>query len=72
MANKACPTKFVRSAGAGRILGLTPAGVRLLRTTGKLQPAIVTEDGEALYDVETVEALRRQRESRRAAAGGAP
>lgn len=52
------------SAGAGRILNLTPAGVRALERRGEL-PAERTESGVRLFSRVDVERLARERAARR-------
>ena len=44
-----------------RVLGLTPAAVRLITKGGKLSAAAVTAHGTRLYHREDVECLRQQR-----------
>lgn len=58
---------LLKTYEVGRILGLTPGGVRAIRAKGRLRPVVVTADGTALYDPRDVEALRQQREAERAA-----
>ncbi len=61
-------------ADAARILGITPATIRLMVATGKLKVAVRTEGGIRLFRRADIERLATQRaeqaKARAVAAGG--
>lgn len=57
--------EYLTPADAGRILGLTPAGVRLAADTGRLRVAATTPNGGRLFLREDVEQLKRDRRAAR-------
>ena len=52
---------YLSVAEAGRVLGLTPAAVRMMERRGSLRPAARTEGGVRLFRRVDVEALGRRR-----------
>jgi hypothetical protein len=62
------PEVFLQSSDAGRVLGMTGAGVRRLTARGVLTPAARTVRGDRLYRPGDVERLAAERARRR---GGA-
>ena len=56
---------LMATADAARIIGVTPAMVRIYANTGKLPIAERTPGGIRLFRRRDVEAFRRQREERR-------
>lgn len=65
--------KFLTSADASRVLGLTPAAVRLIVNQGRLKVAAETESGIRLFRRADVERLARSRaKSRLSTDVGAP
>jgi excisionase family DNA binding protein len=60
---------YLSVADAAKLLGLTPAAVRLMIRTGKLAIAAKTVGGIQLFRREQVEQLARERAERLAAAG---
>lgn len=56
---------FLSTADAARILGVTPATVRLMVKRGDLPTAGATESGIRLFHKEDVEKLAMRREERR-------
>jgi excisionase family DNA binding protein len=60
---------FLSVADAAKLLGVTPATVRLMIRTGKLAITAKTEGGIQLFRREEVERLARVRAERLAAAG---
>jgi hypothetical protein len=61
----AAVAEFLTPADAGRILGLTPAGVRLAADSGRLRVAASTPNGGRLFLREDVEQLKRARSAAR-------
>jgi DNA-binding transcriptional MerR regulator len=53
--------EFLTPAEAGRILNLTPDGVRLAADTGRLRVAATTQSGRRLFLRDDVERFRRDR-----------
>lgn len=58
---EAVVAEFLTPADAARILGLTPAGVRLAAHDGRLRVAATTPSGVRLFLREDVEAFSRAR-----------
>jgi DNA-binding transcriptional MerR regulator len=52
---------LLTASDAARILGVTPAAVRLMHTTGKLKLAARTASGMRLFENEEVERLAAER-----------
>ena len=67
MANE--PRPLLASADAAKLLGVTPAAVRLMQKRGELLVAQKTEGGMHLYHRAEVERLAAQRAMRRASGG---
>ena len=67
-------TRFLSSADASRILGVTPATIRLMVRRGDLRTAAMTEGGIHLFRRRDVDALARRRAQRKPAGNesGAP
>lgn len=63
-ARSAAP-RFLSTAEAARVLGVTPAGVRLMVQRADLVAAAMTEGGVHLFRRRDVEALARRRAERR-------
>lgn len=61
--------RFLSSADASRLLGVTTATVRLMARRGDLPVAARTEGGIHLFRREDVEELAREREQHRKRAG---
>jgi len=59
---------FLTAADAGRILGVTPATVRLMVRRGDLRVAAMTESGLRLFRRVVVEKLASRRAKQRRAA----
>lgn len=57
--------RYLSTADASRVLGVTPATVRLMVRRGKLPVAAMTEGGIHLFRRTTVEALARRRARRK-------
>jgi hypothetical protein len=55
--------KFLSTADASRVLGVTPAAVRLMVVTGRLKPTASTEGGIQLFKRSTVERLAARRKA---------
>jgi len=55
---------YLTGGDAARVLGVTPATVRLMAQRGELTPAAETEGGIRLFRREDVEALARKRAKR--------
>ena len=64
------PTRYLSTADASRVLGVTPATVRLMVRRGDLPVAAMTEGGIHLFRRTAVEALARRRSRRQPARGG--
>ena len=62
--------RFLSTADASRVLGVTPATVRLMARRGDLPVAAMTEGGMHLFRRTAVEALARKRSRHQAARGG--
>ncbi len=62
--------RFLSTADASRVLGVTPATIRLMVRRGKLPVAAMTEGGMHLFRRAAVEDLARRRSRRQAARGG--
>ena len=60
-------TRFLSSADASRVLGVTPATIRLMVRRGDLPVAAMTEGGIHLFSRDDVDALARRRANRRRA-----
>ena len=56
---------FLGPADASRLLGVTPASIRLMVQRGDLQVAAMTESGVRLFNRADVEALAQRRASNR-------
>jgi DNA-binding transcriptional MerR regulator len=54
-------TRLLSTADASRLLGVTPATVRLMARRGTLGPAATTESGIRLFDRRDVERLVKSR-----------
>ncbi len=66
-------TRYLSSADASRVLGVTPATIRLMVRRGALPVAAMTEGGIHLFRRVEVEALAVRREARaRGEENGAP
>jgi excisionase family DNA binding protein len=66
------PIRFLSTADASRVLGVTPAAIRLMVRRGELPVAAMTEGGIHLFRRSAVEALARRRtEAKRVRDGGA-
>jgi hypothetical protein len=65
--SEATVAELLTPADAGRILGLTPAGVRLAADDGRLRVKARTPDGGRLFERSEVERFKRERSSRRRA-----
>ena len=52
---------LLTASDAARILGVTPAAVRLMHTTGKLKLAARTASGMRLFENDEVERLAAER-----------
>ena len=52
---------FLESNDVARELGLSPATVRVLVTTGRIRPSARTRRGISLFTREEVERVRRER-----------
>ena len=63
-------TRFLSTADASRVLGVTPATIRLMARRGKLPVAAMTEGGMHLFRRTAVEALARRRSRHQAARRG--
>jgi len=59
-------TRFLSAADASRLLGVTPATVRLMVRRQELKVCAMTEGGIRLFRRADVEALARQRNKARA------
>jgi hypothetical protein len=59
------PVRLLELNEAARVLGLSPASVRILRLTGQLRPAAVTKR-MSLFSAEEVERVRVERATRHA------
>jgi excisionase family DNA binding protein len=57
-------TRYLSTADAARVLGVTPAAVRLMVRRGDLSAAAMTEGGIHLFRRAAVEALARRRAKR--------
>jgi DNA-binding transcriptional MerR regulator len=57
---------LLTAAAAARILGVTPATVRLMFRRGDLKATEITESGMRLFAQEIVERLRDERDANRA------
>lgn len=58
-------TRFLSTADASRVIGVTPAAVRLMVRRGDLPVAAMTEGGMHLFRGADVVALVRRREDRK-------
>jgi excisionase family DNA binding protein len=58
-------TRFLSTADASRVLGVTPATVRLMVRRGALPVAAMTEGGMHLFRRADVDALARRRAARK-------
>ncbi len=52
---------LLETADVGRVLGLTPAGVRALVRAGRLRPSVVTPRGARLFTREIIDRLYAER-----------
>ena len=59
--------RFLSTADAARVLGVTPATIRLMARRGDLPVAAMTEGGIHLFRRTAVEALARRRAKRQQA-----
>ena len=62
-------SKVVLTAEAARIIGVTPATIRVMEQQGKLPAIERTENGVRLFDRETVERVAAERAAKRALPG---
>jgi excisionase family DNA binding protein len=58
-------TKYLSTADAARVLGVTPATIRLMERQGRLPAATRTEGGIRLFRRSDVERLARRRAKQR-------
>ena len=58
---------YLTVGDAARVLGVSPAAVRLMTQRGELETTAETEGGVRLFARPDVERVRRQREQRKAA-----
>ncbi len=65
MTQKAPKSRFLTAADVSRVLGCTPAAVRLMHRTGRLTAAEETAGGIRLFHRDDVEAFARNRPARR-------
>lgn len=61
--------KSLSSADASRVLGVTPASIRLMVRRGELPVAAMTEGGIHLFKHSAVERLAKRRNSQRTVKG---
>jgi hypothetical protein len=62
-------TTYLTTAGAARLLGVTPDSVRLYAKQGQLPVAVVSESGIKLFKRDDVEQLAKCRAARKKIAG---
>jgi excisionase family DNA binding protein len=58
-------TRYLSTADASRVLGVTPAAIRLMVQRGELPVAAMTEGGIHLFERSAVETLARERAARK-------
>jgi excisionase family DNA binding protein len=63
-------TRYLSTADASRVLGVTPATVRLMARRGDLPVSAMTEGGIHLFRRADVDALARRRAERKRPRGG--
>lgn len=61
-------TRYLSSADAARMLGVTPAAVRAMAKRGRLAVAVKTDGGIQLFTVEEVQRVLQKRRAILAAA----
>jgi len=65
-------TRYLSTADASRVLGVTPSAIRLIVRRGELPVAAMTEGGIRLFERAAVEALADRRAERKRTRKGHP